>query len=149
MKTEATGRYALTEQDLEVVRSFLLPIQLNIPLSDNPKIVSTVLLMAACGMIEHTHFGTPAPTDATFESDDAGYGMRLFQEVVELQGIEPAAVKYLRYLRTCKTDEYELPVGDTRTREEIMNMRPKMSVIGKVLRHISRWIDRNFGEDRR
>lgn len=95
----------LTPTDLEVIKSFLLPIQLNIPESDNPKLVTTVLLMATCGMIEHIHFGTPYASDASFESDEYGYGMELFTSCINETGdVREAAIKYLHYLNTGRTD---------------------------------------------
>lgn len=146
--TNPTRQHTLSEQDLEIVKSFILPIQLNIPLANNPKAVTTVLLMLTCGMLEHTHFGTNAPTqDITFDSDDAGYGLQLFQEVTELQGIESAAVKYLRYLRTGRTDmEVLKDEVVSQTRQDIISKAPKVWWFERFLRWINSKLNKYLGE---
>jgi len=89
----------LTNQDLEVIRSFILPIQQNIPLADNPKKVCTVLMMITCGMIENVHFGSVFPQEATFTGDGESRGFELFSEVNTTDEIQRAAISYLFYLR--------------------------------------------------
>lgn len=105
----------LTEQDLAIVRSFILPIQQNIPLADNPKHVTTVLLMLACGMSEHVHFGTKMVEDATFESDELGYGMKLFQDISAEGDILHAAISYVHYLNTGETRDFHEIIGQSKS----------------------------------
>lgn len=137
-------QHTLSEQDYEVIRSFILPIQQNIPLADNPKQVTVVLLMLTCGMIEHTHFGTNEPTqDFTFDSDDSGYGLNLFQSVSEVQGVEAAALAYLRYLRTGRTDIVLDHEALTRHgKDEIIEKAPSKWRPESMLLRFSRWLTR-------
>ena len=89
----------LTDNDYEIIRSFILPIQQNIPLADNPDKVTTVLLMLTCGMIENVHFGTVFPDDASFDSQTTSWGFELFSNVNTNEDIQRAALSYLIYLR--------------------------------------------------
>lgn len=138
-----TRQHNLTNQDLEVIKSFALPIQLNVPLADNPKEVTTVLLMMTCGMLEHTHFGTNPPAqDMTFESDEAGYGLELFLNVAEFSDIEQAATKYLHYLRTGRYDGDMMEDETRKTRQEILNGAPKRNFLSRSLYRFSVFLDR-------
>ena len=139
-----TRQHTLTKQDLEVIRSFVLPIQMNVPLADNPKAVTVVLLMLTTGMIEHTHFGTPEPTkDLAFESDESGYGLALFQQINELQGVEAAAITYLRYLRTGRHDiELNHPALTKDAKSEVLGKAPKSWSFETLLRKFGSFLDR-------
>jgi hypothetical protein len=156
-----TRQHTLTKQDHAVIRSFILPIQLNIPMADNPKAVTTVLLMLACGMAEHVHFNTPLPQDATFESDDLGYGMELFQSIAKQGDIRAAAAAYLHYLTTGETGKGEAtPYGGnistpattvTTSDGEVYTLQtenrpiqPKNGVFWKIMYRIYMWLKRNF-----
>lgn len=92
-------QHNLSDKDYEIVRSILLPIQGNIPIADNKRGVTMVLLMATCAAIEHAHFDTPMLQDATFEPHEDIMGLEIFSREVNQKGdVKKASAIYLDYL---------------------------------------------------
>jgi len=93
----------LTDNDLEIVKSFLLPIQ-SIPFNgDNTRNICIVLAMATFSMCEHVYFGTG--------TGDAGFGdnnLEKLNECLQNRNVEEGVIKYFRYLHN---GDETIPVG--------------------------------------
>lgn len=96
----------LTDKDLSIVRSLIALVMDGIPLTDNPKIVTTVLMMMACAITEHVHFGTSRPNTVDMISEPSGKGFDLFSSVNDRGDIKEAAMQYLHYLNTGQWKEF-------------------------------------------